>query len=309
MAFKERYSAAEVKQALAEASTYQPFQLLRYLEKQLGEDVFKQRQVLLKPTHSLAFPAANVVSSEYDETISIVFSFMGLYGVDAALPRYFLEQLQQQASSAERTQAFFDIINHRLYWLLYQAWKRRNFDIALELGDKKYLSVEASLTGHQLLEGQSLSMSPHWVSNQPSLAGLMQLLKTMFDGQSIDIHPNILHAKKIQTLAIFGQTNWCLGENTLLGDTIYDCSEMLEVTVGPISLVQYKAYQAYLPHWLILIKRYIGLFYILKIQCKVILPGESLLLGREDIHLGVNTVLGQGLIEKKLPLMCVDTTT
>ena len=67
-------------------------------------------------------------------------SYSGLYGADAAMPHYVLEQAAQDDVNGERTRAFLDIFNHQYYCLLYQAWKKSQLNIK-GIGADQYRQV------------------------------------------------------------------------------------------------------------------------------------------------------------------------
>lgn len=94
----------------------------------LGEDGPAEREALrLRASLDLAFPAADLDAIELvDERVRISANFLGLYGVDSPLPVVYAEHLAQTQDDPEgrRLRAFLDVFQHRLYSLLFRAWKR-----------------------------------------------------------------------------------------------------------------------------------------------------------------------------------------
>src|SRR4030095_8130626 len=79
----------------------------------------------IRPHDGLSFPAADVHSLEVsvdERDVRLLVTFLGLYGVDSALPAYFGTAAGEEESRALR--AFLDIFGHRLYVLLYESWKK-----------------------------------------------------------------------------------------------------------------------------------------------------------------------------------------
>lgn len=54
-------------------------------------------------------------------------NFFGLYGTDSPLPTHFTEQLLQDGPGATAVRSVFDVLNHRLYSLLFRAWKKYRY--------------------------------------------------------------------------------------------------------------------------------------------------------------------------------------
>jgi len=94
----------------------------------LGEDGPASRErIRLRPSVSLAFPASDVESvCPTEQRVQITATFLGLYGADSPLPYAYSEHLAQISDerSGERVRAFLDIFHHRLYSLLYRAWRK-----------------------------------------------------------------------------------------------------------------------------------------------------------------------------------------
>jgi type VI secretion system protein ImpH len=77
---------------------------------------------------SMAFPASAVHNIEENANQSdpahMTIAFMGLTGVQGALPLYYTERmLASKAAKDDSLAAFLDIFNHRLISLFYRAWE------------------------------------------------------------------------------------------------------------------------------------------------------------------------------------------
>ncbi|MEO8026505.1 MAG: type VI secretion system baseplate subunit TssG, partial [Bryobacteraceae bacterium] len=71
----------------------------------------------------------------------IVVNFMGLTGPSGILPLYYTEMIVERIRNRDRTLAnFFDIFNHRMISLFYQAWEKYRFSIAYERGERDRFS-------------------------------------------------------------------------------------------------------------------------------------------------------------------------
>lgn len=92
------------------------------------------RDVQIRPHLSLAFPAADIVdvqTPEGDQPVPppawrLTTTLLGLYGTMGPLPTFYTEELLEEARNDESvSRDFLDILNNRLYHLLYAA-ERQN---------------------------------------------------------------------------------------------------------------------------------------------------------------------------------------
>ena len=68
-------------------------------------------------------------------------NFMGLFGPLGALPLYYSEMIRERLRAKDTTMvAFFNIFNHRMISLFYQAWEKYRFTIAYERGERDRFS-------------------------------------------------------------------------------------------------------------------------------------------------------------------------
>lgn len=54
-------------------------------------------------------------------------TFMGLYGVDAAMPSHMIDEIVLREEGHEVVEAYLDQFNHRFVTLLYRAWKKYRY--------------------------------------------------------------------------------------------------------------------------------------------------------------------------------------
>ncbi|UCG67883.1 MAG: type VI secretion system baseplate subunit TssG, partial [Deltaproteobacteria bacterium] len=84
--------------------------------------------IRIKPNLSLAFPASDVesvqeVGDPEDPRFLITANFLGLYGSASPLPTFYTEDLIDEAAQDESvTRDFIDILNQRLFALLFECW-------------------------------------------------------------------------------------------------------------------------------------------------------------------------------------------
>ncbi len=98
--------------------------------------------VRFRPRPRVGFPAGEIASVEFDDDITygasapptVRTTFMGLYGVDAAMPSHLIDDIVLRTEGHEALEAFLDQFNHRLVTLLYRAWKKYRYPVGFRAG-------------------------------------------------------------------------------------------------------------------------------------------------------------------------------
>lgn len=139
-----------VASLLARAPLMNFMQLCQLLEVRVPEhpgfgtrDTPEHEPVRFRPRARVGFPAGEIASAEFDEEgvtyglnapPTVRTTFMGLYGVDAAMPSYMVDDIVLRAEGHEALEAFLDQFNHRIVTLLYRAWKKYRYPIGFRPG-------------------------------------------------------------------------------------------------------------------------------------------------------------------------------
>jgi type VI secretion system protein ImpH len=128
-----------VASLLARAPTMSFMQLCQVLETRMPEqpgfgtrDTLEHEPVRFRPRPRVGFPAGEIASVEFDEerpgsAPTVRTTFMGLYGVDAAMPSHTIDDIVLREEGHEVLTAFLDQFNHRFVTLLYRAWKKYRY--------------------------------------------------------------------------------------------------------------------------------------------------------------------------------------
>ena len=91
----------------------------------------------------VGFPAGEVAAVEFGDAWdasaaparpTVCTTFMGLYGVDAAMPPHMIDDIVLREEGHEVVEAFLDRFNHRLVTLLYRAWKKYRYPESFRAG-------------------------------------------------------------------------------------------------------------------------------------------------------------------------------
>ncbi|AYZ63864.1 type VI secretion system baseplate subunit TssG [Burkholderia multivorans] len=132
-----------VASLLARAPRMSFMQLCRLLELRVSDrpvfgmqDAVEHEPVRFRPRPRMGFPAGEVASVEFDDGSdtfgldarpTLRTTFMGLYGVDAAVPSHMIDEIALREEGHEVVEAFLDQFNHRFVTLLYRAWKKYRY--------------------------------------------------------------------------------------------------------------------------------------------------------------------------------------
>ncbi|RQR42157.1 type VI secretion system baseplate subunit TssG [Burkholderia sp. Bp9142] len=100
-------------------------------------DTPEQEPVRFRPRPRLGFPAGEMAAVERDDPDApptVRTTFMGLYGVDAAMPSHTIDEIALREEGHEAVEAFLDPFNHRIATLLYRAWKKYRYPERFQAG-------------------------------------------------------------------------------------------------------------------------------------------------------------------------------
>jgi type VI secretion system protein ImpH len=107
------------------------------------QDTSAHEPVRFCPRSRVGFPAGEIASVEFDDEgitygsnapPTVRTTFMGLYGVDAAMPSHLIDDIVLRTEGHEALEAFLDQFNHRLVTLLYRAWKKYRYPVGFRPG-------------------------------------------------------------------------------------------------------------------------------------------------------------------------------
>jgi type VI secretion system protein ImpH len=227
-----------------DAPSHDAFQLIRMCESVWGAYQRKKSQIesrlRFRPAKGLDFPAADVrrMRRVDDGRIEVELNFMGLYGVDAAVPHYLLQTALRNDEAGEATRAFLDIFNHRFYVLLYQAWKKYHPAIDLASRGSRYFRYLHALGGRDTgeLPAAMLPFTGLYGSQSRSPIALRGLLEDVVRAPA-EVEQFVPRWVPIQTrtsLGGQGEQATVLGHNMVLGDRVLDVGGKINLHIGPV---------------------------------------------------------------------------
>lgn len=209
-------------------------------------------QVRFRTLLSLGTPASAIYSLEYTSTHVPVMTvtFMGLTGPSGALPVRYTEMLLERRFRYKDQTAhhFFDLFNHRLIDLFYQAWQKHHIAINYEYREQdRFQRMVLSLIGLGT-PGLQQRLAQHGIDDQTlvyfggllaeharSVTGLRSLLSQYFHV------PVEIEQFRGQWLLLsnddcsrLGIAHCRLGQHPVLGKRVWECQSKFRVRVGPL---------------------------------------------------------------------------
>lgn len=240
------------------------FQAVRLLERLLPErtEVGKFEPPAREAVHfgafpSLAFPASQIQAMDWPEAgpLRMIVNFMGLTGPEGVLPNPYTTLLIERLRSGDTSpRDFFDIFNHRMISLFYQAWRKFRFDVAYERGERNRFSRELmSLVGlgtdrlqeRQAIPDDAMIYYAGLLGQRPrSAQALQQILADYFD-VPVEIEQSSggwyrLDPETQCSLSESASDSEKLGFGAVVGDEIWNQQSRVRVVLGPLSLERYR---------------------------------------------------------------------
>lgn len=248
-----------VEELLRNGSAFSFFQAVRLLRHAVrgrtpSAGLDTSERIRMRTKLSLSFPAADIDCIQTDpgegETVyRITANFMGLYGCTSPLPSFYTEDLLEEAAQDESvSRDFLDIINQRIYDLLFQGWlKYRQFLQVAEEKDADHLERLYCLLGlgsevsrrsqDQASDAYGLLRYIGLFTQYPrSAAGLAALLSDALQGVALRIVPCIPRQARIPSSQRFqvGLSGSRLGVDSYVGEEIEDRMGKFRIQIGPL---------------------------------------------------------------------------
>ncbi|MEN7529290.1 type VI secretion system baseplate subunit TssG [Cupriavidus sp. DL-D2] len=191
----------------------------------------------------LGFPGREIDTVEIDEDYpelppAIRTTFLGLYGVDARMPSYFVDEIAQRRDGAEPLAAFLDLFHHRMVTQFYRVARKYRYPVGFRKGGEDEVSrYLLSLLGFGF--GQPATKQPVPTQKLLSMLGLASQRTRTAEG----LTGVLQHAVPDATIRveefypawvpIESNQRMPLGENCVLGRGFYDRTNTVRVLITP----------------------------------------------------------------------------
>jgi len=301
-----RRTTSYIKEELLQnGNTFSFFQAIRLLRH------LNEKKIKVIPNLSLSFQTSSIEEIKEDEdNFTIIANILGLYGTGSPLPTFYTEELiEEERRDKSFVKGLIDIINQRLYELLFDGWsKYKSMIRTIEEKDETHIQRLYSFAGIAEKELRQDIKAPYFLlrytgllSQSPrSASGLCSLLSDAFPEIKIKIIQCLTRSVKIpdDQKPRLGEQNCSLGKN------IYVCKEAkegnrLRIRLGPFTE---KVFREFLPgtkkynKLVFLTKYYLQVHFVFDIEA-VITKNQinAVCLGSEKwSKLGLNTWMFSG---------------
>jgi type VI secretion system protein ImpH len=204
----------------------------------------------------VSFPASAIQSLELREGKPSLMrvNFMGLQGPLGVLPRSYCELVNERIRARDTTlRDFFDLFNHRIISLFYQAWEKFHFQIPYERGERDRFSHYVlallgldtpGLQNRQDVADESLLFYGGLLSmHSRSATGLRQVLGDYFSVPvEIEQFVGAWNPVELESQCSLGENGGYseqLGLGAVVGNEIWDQQSRVRIQLGPLTLEQY----------------------------------------------------------------------
>lgn len=206
---------------------------------------------------SLAFPASQIQAMRWPENgpAQMTVNFMGLTGPEGVLPNSYTALIIERLRASDASlQDFFDIFNHRIISLFYQAWRKYRLDVAHERGERNRFARQLlSLVGlgtdglqdRQAVPDDALVYYSGLLSQRPRCTeNLRQILSDYFD-VPVEIEQFAggwyhLDPETQSCLSEGTSDSEKLGSGAVVGDEVWNQQSRVRIILGPLTLEEYS---------------------------------------------------------------------
>jgi len=225
----------------------------------VGRFVAPEREVVRFATNtSLSFPPGEIHAIDWTGAMPrMSVNFMGLTGPLGVLPIAYSELIAERIRNRDRALIeFFDIFNHRMISLFYQAWEKYRFQVAYERDGKDRMSrYLMSLIGlgtpglqkRQEVRDEALLFYSGLLSLQPrSAVALRSMLEDYFNVPAeVEQFAGSWQALDSADQSVFENGDSFseqLAVGLVAGDAVWDQQSRVRVKLGPLTREQYLGF-------------------------------------------------------------------
>jgi type VI secretion system protein ImpH len=205
---------------------------------------------------SVIFPASQIQELERPANgpARMQVNFMGLTGPSGVLPLMYSKLVLDRIRERDQTlRSFFDLFNHRMVSLFYEAWEKYRFPIPYERGELDPFSHHVlallglgtpGLQDRQEIPDESLLFYSGLLSlHARSATALRQVLSDYFDAPvEIEQFVGAWYPVEVDSQCSLGDgMDYAerLGYGAVVGDEVWDQQSRVRIQVGPLTLERY----------------------------------------------------------------------
>ena len=261
-----------IQRLLAQPMLFNFFQAVRLLERHvggapLGGPLPRHEVIRIRGLNALSFPASDltevlVVPNPWEQPplrYVLTATFMGLYGPASPLPTAYTEliirpQGDEDPEDRERLRDFLDMFHHRLFSFFYRVLYKYRYHFVFEpAGRDAFTRYMLSIIGRgtrgmpgerpvspiaMIRYGGLLTQSPR------SAVGLEGLLRDFLEGMRVRVEQCTGRWLRVEDRNRLGGAFCALGEDLIVGASVYDRTGKFRISVGPMGL---KPFLRFLP--------------------------------------------------------------
>ncbi|MGF1873278.1 type VI secretion system baseplate subunit TssG [Photobacterium indicum] len=261
-------SAASMK-LQKKVESYNFYQLVELLHRLQEEDPESEDwevtcRLLFSANPSLGFAASDVTNLQVlnDSRLKLQTSFFGLIGSQSPLPGFFLERLATEGENGLR-KPFLDFFNNRLIALVYRVWRKYRYYVRFKEDASDDFSAQLfALVGlaDQNLRGETPINWCKMLSYAGMLAGRSRSPQVVSGivAHCFDLADVTIRQWEVRKVTIpenqqmqLGMANARLGEDTLIGKEVQDCTGKFVIYIKGMTQERFKDFlpsgKEYLP--------------------------------------------------------------
>lgn len=226
----------------------------------VDEDRGKTISLRYRNNLALTFPASEIAHLQAPrdddgriERIDITPAFMGLLGVNGALPAYYTELFAHREEAPHRdpsARAFLDIFQHRAVSLFHEAWRKHRLPLQYEQeGNRRFLPMALSIAGlgqgplQDRLHAAKGGVADHALAFyagalQQRHIGAIQLQGLLADHFGVPVLITQFVGRWFTlgegSRTLLGSANATLGAAAVVGERVWQRDLRLRLTLGPL---------------------------------------------------------------------------
>lgn len=251
--FENHVFSSEIGQQMAKyAHNFNFFQFCRLLEITLGSKWHEK--IRFRQRETLGFPSSEIyhveTSSDFSPYPNVYTTFLGLYGVDAAMPAHFLNDIALHKEGWEIWTHFLDIFNHAVSQMYYRAWRKYRYASCFMAGGQDEIS-QALL---HFIGNNSYKSGPNSISPDVRLLGLLGIFQQRTrtaDGLESIVHyvlpQSTVQINEFVPQWIYLNRRFQLGNNKallngsdiILGKRVRDANHLITIHIMPHDINQF----------------------------------------------------------------------